>query len=249
NQLIASGRLADILRRLAVFGVTLARLDLRQESTRHTAAIDWIARQRRWGSYADATEADRQALLVRELTAGGTTLADLALDAADARVRDVLDTFRVAATLHPESLGAYVITMASRPSDVLAVELLQRIAGQPHPQRVVPLFETADDLARAGETLDALFGVPWYRDRIRGHQEVMVGYSDSAKDAGRFASAWMLYRAQEDIIAACLRHGVEATLFHGRGGSIGRGGGPAYLAIQSQPPREDRESRDGRESR
>src|SRR5262245_48203866 len=127
--------------------------------------------------------------------------------------------------------------MASRPSDVLAVELLQQIAGQAHPQRVVPLFETAADLAQAGETLDALLRVPWYRERIRGHQEVMVGYSDSAKDAGRFASAWMLYRGQEDIIAACERHGVETTLFHGRGGSIGRGGGPTYLAIQSQPPR------------
>jgi phosphoenolpyruvate carboxylase len=152
-------------------------------------------------------------------------------------VRDVLDTFRAAAALHPDSLGAYVITMASRPSDVLAVDLLQHIAGQAHPQRVVPLFETAADLGRAGETIDALLRVPWYRDRVRGHQEVMVGYSDSSKDAGRFAAAWILYRAQEDVIAACERHGVAVTIFHGRGGSIGRGGGPTYLAIQSQPPR------------
>jgi phosphoenolpyruvate carboxylase len=237
NQLIASGRLADIQRRLAVFGLTLARLDLRQDASRHTEAIEWIAQQSRWGPYANASEDDRQTLLVRVLTADRTTMADLPVEAANERVRDVLETCRVAATLHPESLGAYVITMASQPSDVLAVELLQRIAGQAHPQRVVPLFETADDLARAGKTLDALFRVPWYRDRIRGHQEVMIGYSDSAKDAGRFASAWMLYRGQEEIIASCERHGVEVTLFHGRGGSIGRGGGPTYLAIQSQPPR------------
>jgi phosphoenolpyruvate carboxylase len=235
NQLIASGRLADILRRVAVFGVTLARLDLRQESSRHADAIDWIARQRGWGPYADAGEADRQSLLVRELTAGGTMLDDLPLDAADAPVRDVLETFRVAASLAPDSLGAYVITMAGQPSDVLAVELLQRIAGQPHPQRVVPLFETADDLGRAGATIEALLAIPWYRERIRGHQEVMVGYSDSAKDAGRFAAAWILYRGQEEIVAACERRGVAVTLFHGRGGSIGRGGGPTYLAIQSQP--------------
>jgi phosphoenolpyruvate carboxylase len=162
-------------------------------------------------------------------------LDDLPLDAADPPVRDVLETFRVAASLAPDSLGAYVITMAGQPSDVLAVELLQRIAGQPHPQRVVPLFETADDLGRAGATIEALLAIPWYRDRIRGHQEVMVGYSDSAKDAGRFAAAWILYRGQEEIIAACERRGVAVTLFHGRGGSIGRGGGPTYLAIQSQP--------------
>jgi phosphoenolpyruvate carboxylase len=237
NELIASGRLADIRRRLAVFGLTLARLDLRQDAARHTETIEWIAQQRHWGAYAEAPEEIRQTLLVQELTSGRTTIADLPIDTAHERVRDVLETFRAAAGLHPESLGAYVITMASRPSDVLAVELLQRIAGQAHPQRVVPLFETADDLAHAGDTLDALLRVPWYRERIRGRQEVMVGYSDSAKDAGRFASAWMLYRGQEDIIAACERHGVEATLFHGRGGSIGRGGGPTYLAIQSQPAR------------
>ena len=210
-----------------------------QDAARHAEAIEWIARQRSWGAYADASEDARQALLVRELAEGRTTIGDLQVESAGERVRDVIETFRVAAALHPESLGAYVITMASRPSDVLAVELLQRIAGQPHPQRVVPLFETADDLGHAGATLDALLSLPWYRERIRGHQEVMVGYSDSAKDAGRFASAWMLYRGQEDIIAACERHGVDLTLFHGRGGSIGRGGGPTYLAIQSQPPRRD----------
>jgi len=126
--------------------------------------------------------------------------------------------------------------MASRASDVLAVELLQKLAGNLHPQRVVPLFETAADLERAGEVLDALFTLPWYRRRIAGHQEVMVGYSDSAKDAGRFSAAWALYCAQEQIVAAGARHGVDLTLFHGRGGSVGRGGGPTHLAIRSQPP-------------
>src|SRR5262249_41552493 len=148
--------------------------------------------------------------------------------------------------IHSESLGAYIITMAHQASDVLAVEVLQRLAGSPAPQRVVPLFETADDLAHAGVVLDDLLAVPWYRQRIREHPatdrdaqgrvEVMVGYSDSAKDAGRFAAAWALFRAQEQIVASCAAHGVAVTLFHGRGGSIGRGGGPTYLAIQSQPP-------------
>jgi phosphoenolpyruvate carboxylase len=237
NALIASGRLTDILRRTGAFGLALARVDIRQDASRHTEAIDWIAQVRRWGPYATAPEETRQALLERHLTASHHGFEKLPLDTASDRVRDVLETFRMAAQLHPDSLGAYVITMASRPSDVLAVDLLQRLAGQHHRQRVVPLFETADDLERAGQTMEALLAIESYRARIGGHQEVMIGYSDSSKDAGRFASAWALYRAQEAIAAACDRYQVEVTLFHGRGGGVGRGGGPAHLALQSQPPR------------
>ncbi|HEX6048409.1 MAG TPA: phosphoenolpyruvate carboxylase, partial [Gemmatimonadaceae bacterium] len=134
------------------------------------------------------------------------------------------------------SLGAYVITMARQPSDVLAVLLLQQMAGIVAPLRVVPLFETSRDLENAGAVTDALFAMDWYRKRIANRQEIMIGYSDSAKDVGRFAAAWDLYRAQEDVLAASRRHGVEVTLFHGRGGSVGRGGGPTWLAIMSQPP-------------
>jgi phosphoenolpyruvate carboxylase len=238
NALIAAGRLTDILRRLAAFGLTLAPLDLRQEAARHAEAVAWIARAWRLGSYGDASEEERVAMLMRELDTGTRTMIDLPIGGREIpdTVRDVLDTFRVAASLPPGSLGAYVITMASRASDVLAVELLQKLAGNRHPQRVVPLFETSADLQAAGAVLDALFALPWYRSRIGGHQEVMVGYSDSAKDAGRFSAAWALYCAQEQIVAACARHGVHLTLFHGRGGSVGRGGGPTHLAIRSQPP-------------
>ncbi|CAA2989817.1 phosphoenolpyruvate carboxylase 4, partial [Olea europaea subsp. europaea] len=166
-------------------------------------------------------------------------------------VKEVLDTFRVAATLGSDSLGAYVISMASNASDVLAVELLQKDArlavagelGRPCPGgtlRVVPLFETVKDLREAGSAIRKLLSIDWYRNHIiknhNGHQEVMVGYSDSGKDAGRFTAAWELYKAQEDVVAACNEYGIKVTLFHGRGGSIGRGGGPTYLAIQSQPP-------------
>ena len=236
NEGLAAGRLTDILRRVTTFGVTLARLDLRQEAQRHTAAVDWIAQAAGLGQYAALDEKDRQRLLVRHLTEGDVRLDDLARATSDADVRDVLDTFRVAARIHPESLGAYVITMARAPSDVLAVEFLQMAAGTSHPQRVVPLFETARDLEHAGATMRDLFDIPWYRGRIAGHQEVMIGYSDSAKDAGRMSADWALYRAQEDVVAASTASGVRLTLFHGRGGSIGRGGGPTYLAIQSQPP-------------
>src|SRR5207248_1357023 len=195
-------------------------LDLRQEAKRHTEAVEWIAKAHRLGAYADASEEDRQRLLLRELDAERIVFDRLPLDEAPAAVKDVLETFRVAARLHPESLGAYVITMASVPSDVLAVEWLQSISGNQKPQRVVPLFETADDLKRSGLVMRDLLAIRWYRERIASRQEVMVGYSDSAKDAGRFSAAWSLYRAQEDIVAACARAGVELTLFHGRGGSI-----------------------------
>jgi phosphoenolpyruvate carboxylase len=237
NARIADGRLTDILRRVAAFSLTLAPLDLRQEAARHTEAVDWIARAFQLGPFECLPEEQRVAMLVRELGSGVRTFADLPRAASiPPSVRDVIATFQTAAALPADSLGAYVITMASRPSDVLAVEWLQKLAGTAHRQRVVPLFERIADLERAGDVLDRLFALPWYRTRLEGHQEVMVGYSDSAKDAGRFAAAWALYNAQERIVASGLRHGVRLTLFHGRGGSVGRGGGPTHLAIRSQPP-------------
>src|SRR5207237_5930397 len=104
-----------------------------------------------------------------------------------------------------------------------------------HPLRVVPLFETAADLRRAADVVSRVLGVPAYKASTNGRQEVMVGYSDSSKDVGRLAAAWELYNAQESIVETCRRSGVAVTLFHGRGGSVGRGGGPTYLALQSQP--------------
>ena len=142
--------------------------------------------------------------------------------------------------------------MTERPSDILAVELLQKEARTPHPQRVVPLFETMTALDAAGTIVKDLLAIPWYGARSGGRQEVMVGYSDSAKDGGRLAASWALYKAQEALVASCREAQVELTLFHGRGGSVGRGGGPTYLAIQSQPPGSidlpaagDRAGRDG----
>jgi phosphoenolpyruvate carboxylase len=234
NGVIADGRLADILRRLSAFGLTLGRLDIRQDAARHTAALDAVTRALGLGAYAEWSEQDRQDFLIRQLE-GRRPLIPRDLDAS-AEVQDVIDTFRMIARLPPDSLGAYIITLASHASDVLAVELLQREAGVTPPLRVVPLVETADDLRDAGPMLRQLLSLPWYHAHIRGHQEVMVGYSDSAKDVGRFSAAWELYQAQEAIVAACRENRVRVTLFHGRGGSVGRGGGPTYLAIQSQPP-------------
>ena len=155
------------------------------------------------------------------------------------RAAEVLQTFDTIAAIARESLGAYVISMAAQPSDVLAVELLQQRAGGAAPLRVVPLFETACDLRAAGDVMRRLLAIPWYRARVAaaGHrQEVMIGYSDSSKEMGCVAAAWQLYKAQEAVVEACAACGVAVTLFHGRGGSAGRGGAPTPLAIQSQPP-------------
>jgi len=229
---IADGRLTDVLRRTAAFGLTLVRLDLRQHAERHAQALDAITRHRGLGSYLEWDEPKRQAFLANALR-DHQPLAPAAFDADD-NVRDVLETFELAGQMNPESLSAFVVSMAQAPSDVLAVEALQ--AHSKNRLRAVPLFERIDDLGRAPETLRALLAIPAYRARINGRQEVMIGYSDSAKDGGRLASNWALYRAQESIVEVCREAHVELTLFHGRGGSISRGGGPTYLAIQSQPP-------------
>jgi phosphoenolpyruvate carboxylase len=232
-QIVAGGRLLDVLRRVAAFGLTLAPLDVRQEAERHTDALSAITLAQGRGAYGDWDEGARIDYLVAALR-DGPPIPDV-LD-ADGDQQDVLDTFRTIARIPRESLGAYVITMASRPSDVLAVEYLQRATGVRAPMRASPLFETATDLQNAGRVLDGLLAIPWYRAHVGDRIEVMVGYSDSAKDAGRFAAAWDLHKAQEAIVASARRHAVSVTLFHGRGGSVGRGGGPTHLALMSQPP-------------
>jgi phosphoenolpyruvate carboxylase len=229
---IAEGRLTDVLRRTAAFGLTLVRLDLRQHAARHAEALDAITRHRGLGSYLEWDESRRQAFLSGVLR-DRQRLAPAEFNPDD-NVRDVLDTFELAGSANPESLSAFVVSMAQAPSDVLAVEALQ--AHSKNRLRAVPLFERIDDLGVAAETLRSLLAIPAYRARIDGRQEVMIGYSDSAKDGGRLASNWALYRAQESIVDVCREAHVELTLFHGRGGSISRGGGPTYLAIQSQPP-------------
>ena len=238
GEAVAQGRLSDVLRRVSNFGLTLVRLDLRQEASRHTDVFDAVTTNAKLGSFRAWDEAARQRFLLDELERGApfTTRAFARGARFDAPVTDVIETFRVAATLPRDFLGAYVISMAARPSDVLAVELLQQVLGPRPALRVVPVFETVDFLRGARATMGALLDIPWYRERVQGRVEVMVGYSDSAKDGGRLAAAWELYRAQEELVDLCASRGVKMTLFHGRGGSVGRGGGPTHLAVQSQPP-------------
>ena len=226
---LAAGRLTDALRRVAAFGSSIVRLDVRQHADRHAAAIDAIARARGDGPYLEWGEDERQRYLRRAIDMRAPIPAAVA-KTAGADVRDVLATFETIAAIPASSLGAYIVSMTQAPSDLLAVEYLQRVFGST--LRVVPLFEEVATLERAGETMRAVLLAKPPGKEI----EVMLGYSDSAKDGGRLAANWQLYKAQEAVVAAAADAGVRLTLFHGRGGSIGRGGGPTQLALQSQPP-------------
>ena len=231
---IADGPLLDCIRRAVTFGLFLARLDVRQDSTRHASAMSEITDYLGLGRYEDWDEAARVEFLLRELDNRRPLLP--AHFQPDPETAEVLATCREVAAAPAASLGSYVISMAGAASDVLAVQLLLKEAGLMRPMRVVPLFETLADLDNAGPVIERLLALPGYRGGLQGPQEVMIGYSDSAKDAGTTAAAWAQYRAQERLVEICREQQVELLLFHGRGGTVGRGGGPAHAAILSQPP-------------
>jgi len=231
---IADGPLLDCLRRAVTFGLFLVRLDVRQDSSRHSAAMTEITDYLGLGRYEEWDEDARISFLMKELANRRPLLPSYFKPSAD--TAEVLNTCKEVAAAPAASLGSYVISMAGAASDVLAVQLLLKESGVQRPMRVVPLFETLADLDNAGPVIEQLLLLPGYRARLQGPQEVMIGYSDSAKDAGTTAAAWAQYRAQERLVDICREQQVELLLFHGRGGTVGRGGGPAHAAILSQPP-------------
>ncbi|GGE40895.1 phosphoenolpyruvate carboxylase [Halopseudomonas oceani] len=231
---IANGPLLDTLRRVNAFGLGLVRLDIRQDAARHAEVFSELTQYLQLGNYADWDEDARCRFLLEELHSRRPLLPPDWQPSAD--VAEVLATCRVVAQQPRELLGSYVISMASHPSDVLAVKLLLKETGVSWPMRVAPLFETLDDLDHAADAIDRLLALDQYRALVGDEQEVMIGYSDSAKDAGTLAAGWAQYRAQEALVGVCQRHGVRLRLFHGRGGTVGRGGAPAHMAILSQPP-------------
>ncbi|ENV38322.1 MAG: phosphoenolpyruvate carboxylase [Acinetobacter venetianus] len=238
---IANGQLLDFIYRVNCFGIELLKLDIRQESGRHRQAISAITEYLGLGNFESWTEQARQNFLIQELQSKRPLLPKYLNEPEGSLIQhpDVLEVFATMRTLAeqpPESLGAYIISMAEYPSDVLAVLLLQKEAGIQQPLRVVPLFETLKDLDGAAKTMDTLFSMHWYKQHIDAKHEVMIGYSDSAKDAGFMSANWAQYRAQEELTAIAQKHGVQLTLFHGRGGSISRGGAPTQQALFSQPP-------------
>jgi phosphoenolpyruvate carboxylase len=228
--MLAGGDLAAASTQFEVFGLHTARLDLRQHSSWHESAVAEILGR---PDYAGLAEAQKRVVLVGAI-ASAAPLGAAALAKFSAETRNVIDPLVLAreATLvvGPQALGIYIISMTNGLSDILEVELLQRLAGSSLP--IAPLFETLDDLERAPGVLEELFALPGHRP---AHQHVMLGYSDSNKDCGYITANWALFKAQESISRVCRDAGVALTLFHGRGGSIARGGGPAAKAILAQP--------------
>lgn len=231
---VANGKLLDTLRRAHTFGLTLCPLDVRQESTRHAHVFAELCEYLELGNYLEWDEPTRVAFLLKELQSKRPLLPNHWQPSAE--VQEVLDTCRVIANEDPNCFASYVISMAGAASDVLAVALLMKMSGRSEPMPVAPLFETLDDLTQAASSIETLLNIPWYREYCSHKQMVMVGYSDSAKDAGQLAASWAQYKAQEELVKVCDSHNVELMLFHGRGGTVGRGGGPAHSAILSQPP-------------
>lgn len=239
---LAAGRLGTLVRQAEIFGFHLASLDLRQTSDRHTSAVaELFSRYGIEAAFASLDEDARTQRLTAEIL-GGRPFAPHRLDFSPETV-ETLELFRLVRRAHerlgPHAVEAYVISMTRGPSDLLAVLLMARDALVSDRLDVVPLFETVADLHKAPETLERLFQNPAYAQHLaaRGRaQTVMLGYSDSNKDGGYLTANWELHRAQRAIAAVCARHGVRLTLFHGRGGTVGRGGGPTNRAILAQPP-------------
>ncbi len=231
---IAEQQLMGLLRQIRCFGVTLVQHDLRQESGRHEEVFQALTQALSLGDYATWEEDQKQTFLLAELNSERPLFPRNWQPSAD--IQEVIDTCRVAAKQDPDVLASYIISMARHPSDILEVQLLLKECGCNYQLPVAPLFETLDDLRRAPSVIERLLSVPGYKELIENRLLIMIGYSDSAKDAGVLAASWAQYCAQESLVQVCDKAGVHLTLFHGRGGTIGRGGAPAHDALLSQPP-------------
>ncbi len=238
--LLAGGELSDLRHQLDVFGLHWARLDLRQHSAWHEEAIaDVLAKSGVCDNYPQLSETQKVAILTEQLSQPNSSLLDRIgpLDESTLFVTEPFALAREAIERYGrEALGVYIISMTNGLSDVLEVALLMAWCRVKLP--IVPLFETRDDLRHAPGILREMFTHPIYRNILRAQadqQVIMLGYSDSNKDCGYITANWELYKAQEAIAAVCREHNVRFTLFHGRGGTIARGGGPAAKAILAQP--------------
>ncbi|AGF77187.1 phosphoenolpyruvate carboxylase [Desulfocapsa sulfexigens DSM 10523] len=246
---VAENTVTNWLCRIRVFGFHMACLDIRQESGDYEQVVaELLACQQLCSNYMDLDEQDRQDVLCRTM---GSALP-LEADALSDQTREALALFRLLTrTVHlygPEVLGGHVISMTHQPSHVLLVLWLLRWAaveaGDPDslgvgPAGIVPLFETIDDLKRSATIMEYLLENKLYKAHLTSYgrtQTIMVGYSDSTKDGGYLEACWSLYRGQSELYDVCRSHGVKPVFFHGRGGSLGRGGGPAARSIMSLPP-------------
>ncbi len=242
GQHVASGALQRLIEKVRLFGLGLAPLEVRQDARLHRAALAEMFRA--YGISADyeaLPEAEKQVLLTREIASRRPLFPPE--PAFSPETNDVIATWRMIAQAQrrygPEAIDTVIASRSEVPSDGLAMLLFASEVGVAGQVDLVPLFETIDDLRGAAEVMAALFDNPAYARYLEGRgrrQQVMLGYSDSNKDGGYFASNWQLYSAQRALAELCQERGVLLELFHGRGGSIGRGGGPTSRAILSQPP-------------
>ena len=234
NENLASGELLDLMRRAKCFGINLARLDIRQESSRHSQLIGELVKRKYNKDYLRFSENEKIKFLKSKLNSSKNIINEFKFK--NKENKEVWDTFNVLSQEPDECLGAYVISMTSSASDILSVSFLQKEAKIKNKLRVVPLFETLEDLINAKPIMENLFSQKWYRKLTNHKQEVMIGYSDSSKDAGKMCASWHQYKAQEEIVKLAKKYKIEIVFFHGRGGSAGRGGGPILATLRSLPP-------------
>lgn len=239
---LAHDEIENLKRQLHIFGLQTMRLDLREESGRLNLALGEVLRALDLADDFSTLPIDeRCSLLVKLLSEPNPQLADH--PGVTPAVEETWSVFQLIARVREvygmDLLGPFIISMCQSECDVLAVLLLARWTGSSDGLQVVPLFETIEDLRAAPAILEGLYSLPLYREHLAScnhEQIVMIGYSDSNKDGGYVTANWSLYQAQEQITKVAQKYGVTQTIFHGRGGTIARGGGPANRAIRAQPP-------------
>ena len=240
GELMATGLLERTMRTVSAFGLTHATLDVREHSDAHHHTLAFALGD----SYKSKNHQERFAILASELSSS----KKLDFGKCDERAQKTLDTFKaifdIVQRFGPESIETYIVSMTKGPDDLLAAIVLAKQAGLVNVSTstaiisFAPLLETVAELRAAGEILETLLSDPGYRKivELRGNlQEIMLGYSDSNKDAGIATSQWEIHRAQRKLRDVAMKHGVKLRLFHGRGGSVGRGGGPTYEALVALP--------------
>ena len=233
GQHIANADLLDLIRRVRCFGINLARLDIRQESSRHQKLIAEVLNKKYKTNFSSLSESKKINLLNLLIKQKKYFISNLKIKHKDNK--EVWNTFKQISKEPEQCMGAYVISMTSKASDILSVYFLQKQAETKNLLRVVPLFETLDDLKNAKSVMENIFKLSWYRKLINHKQEVMIGYSDSSKDAGKLSASWHQYKLQEELRNLAKKYKIDLVFFHGRGGSAGRGGGPIQATLKSQP--------------
>ena len=243
---LARGRLANLRRAAEIFGFHLAPLDMRQHSAIHEQTVsELLAHAGVTAGYAGLDESAKRKVLLDALEAGKPLMGELT-EYSDV-VQSELRIMQAAADIHDrfgrDALPNHIISKTDAVSDMLELALMLQqvnlLEGDMLHINIIPLFETIEDLRGCGVIMDELFAIPYYRKLLscRGNtQEVMLGYSDSNKDGGYITANWELYKAELELVKVFAKYGIELRLFHGRGGTVGRGGGPSYEAILAQPP-------------